>query len=131
MKHFSPQLALPGARMAWLSGVGALASRLYVYLSGFLAIFLMAASISPARFGEYSIYQSVMEVALVVGTLGSSLLFSRNAATVPPGVTRGDVVRTLAIGLPLATVLVTVILTVQHMPVGDAPFLLLVATLAV
>ncbi|KQX21951.1 polysaccharide biosynthesis protein [Variovorax sp. Root434] len=131
MKHFSPQLALPGARMAWLSGVGALASRLYVYLSGFLAIFLMAASISPARFGEYSIYQSVMEVALVVGTLGSSLLFSRNAATVPPGVTRGDVVRTLAIGLPLAAVLATVILTVQHMPVGDAPFLLVIATLAV
>jgi O-antigen/teichoic acid export membrane protein len=135
MKHFSLSLALPGARMAWLSGLGALASRLYVYLSGFLAIFLMAASISPARFGEYSIYQSVMEVALVMGTLGSSLLFSRNAASVPPGmpsgVTRGDVVRTLAIGLPLATVLVTVILTVQHMPVGDAPFLLLVATLAV
>jgi len=131
MKHFSPQLALPGARMAWLSGVGALASRLYVYLSGFLAIFLMAASISPARFGEYSIYQSVMEVALVVGTLGSSLLFSRNAATVPPGVTRGDVVRTLAIGLPLAAMLATVILAVQHMPVGDAPFLLVIATLAV
>ncbi|SDZ09508.1 hypothetical protein SAMN05518669_12121 [Variovorax sp. YR634] len=131
MKHFSLSLAPPGARMAWLSGLGALASRLYVYLSGFLAIFLMAASISPARFGEYSIYQSVMEVALVMGTLGSSLLFSRNAASVPPGVTRGDVVRTLAIGLPLATVLVTVILTVQHMPVGDAPFLLLVATLAV
>jgi hypothetical protein len=72
-----------------------------------------------------------MEVALVLGTLGSSLLFSRNAATVPPGVTRGDVVRTLAIGLPLATVLVTVVLTLQRMPVGDAPFLLLVATLAV
>lgn len=131
MKHLNPPLPLPGARMAWLSGLGALASRLYVYLSGFLAIFLMAASIPPARFGEYSVYQSVMEVALVVGTLGSSLLFSRNAATVPPGVTRGDVVRTLAIGLPVATVLVTVILTVQRMPVGDAPFLLLVATLAV
>ncbi|MET3177421.1 UNVERIFIED_ORG: O-antigen/teichoic acid export membrane protein [Variovorax guangxiensis] len=131
MKHFSLPLTPPGARMAWLSGLGALASRLYVYLSGFLAIFLMAASIPPARFGEYSIYQSVMEVALVVGTLGSSLLFSRHAATVPPGVTRGDVVRTLAIGLPLATVLVTVILTVQRMPVGDAPFAILVATLAV
>lgn len=131
MKHFSPSLPLPGARMAWLSGLGALASRLYVYLSGFAAIFLMAASISPARFGEYSIYQSVMEVALVVGTLGSSLLFSRHAAMVPPGVTRGDVVRTLAIGLPLAAVLVTVILAMQRMPVGDAPFLLLMATLAV
>jgi O-antigen/teichoic acid export membrane protein len=135
MKPFSPSLTLPGARMAWLSGLGALASRLYVYLSGFLAIFLMAASISPARFGEYSIYQSVMEVALVVGTLGSSLLFSRNAAAaqpgMPPGVTRGDVVRTLSIGLPLATVLVTVILAVQRLPVGDAPFLLVVATLAV
>lgn len=131
MKHLYPPLALPGARMAWLSGLGALASRLYVYLSGFLAVFLMAASIPPARFGEYSIYQSVMEVALVVGTLGSSLLFSRNATAVPPGVTRGDVVRTLAIGLPLATVLVTVVLTLQRMPVGDTPFLLLVATLAV
>lgn len=131
MKPFSPSLALPGARMAWLSGVGALASRLYVYLSGFLAVFLMAASVSPARFGEYSIYQSVVEVALVLGTLGSSLLFSRNAASVPAGVTRGDVVRTLAIGLPLATVLVTVVLHVQRLPVGDAPFLLVVATLAV
>ena len=111
MKPSSPSLTLPGARIAWLSGLGALASRLYVYLSGFLAIFLMAAAISPARFGEYSIYQSVLEVALVLGTLGSSLLFSRNAAPVQPGtaarVTRGDVVRTLAIGLPLATVLVT------------------------
>ncbi|MDM0006669.1 polysaccharide biosynthesis protein [Variovorax sp. J22G73] len=131
MKPFSPSLALPGARMAWISGLGALASRLYVYLSGFLAVFLMAATISPARFGEYSIYQSVIEVALVLGTLGSSLLFSRNAASVPPGVTRGDVVRTLCIGLPLATVLVTIVLTVQRLPVGDAPFLLVVATLAV
>jgi O-antigen/teichoic acid export membrane protein len=131
MKPFSPSLTLPGARMAWISGLGALASRLYVYLSGFLAVFLMAATISPARFGEYSIYQSVIEVALVLGTLGSSLLFSRNAASVPPGVTRGDVVRTLAIGLPLATVLVTIVLTVQRLPVGDAPFLLVVATLAV
>jgi O-antigen/teichoic acid export membrane protein len=134
MKPLSSSLPLPAARMAWLSGLGALASRLYVYLSGFLAIFLMAASISPARFGEYSVYQSVMEVALVVGTLGSSLLFSRHAATpagMPPGVTRGDVVRTLSIGLPLAAVLVTVILTLQRMPVGDAPFLLLVATMAV
>jgi O-antigen/teichoic acid export membrane protein len=131
MKPFSPSLTLPGARMAWISGLGALASRLYVYLSGFLAVFLMAATISPARFGEYSIYQSVIEVALVLGTLGSSLLFLRNAASVPPGVTRGDVVRTLAIGLPLATVLVTIVLTVQRLPVGDAPFLLVVATLAV
>lgn len=131
MKPFSPSLTLPGARMTWLAGLGALASRLYVYLSGFLAVFLMAASIPPARFGAYSVYQSVIEVALVLGTLGSSLLFSRNAASVPPGVTRGDVVRTLSIGLPLAAVLVTVILTVQRLPVGDAPFALVVATLAV
>lgn len=131
MKPFGPSLTLPGARMAWLSGLGALASRLYVYLSGFLAVFLMAATIPPARFGEYSIYQSVVEVALVLGTLGSSLLFSRNAASVPPGVTRGDVVRTLSIGLPLAAVLVTVILAVQRLPVGDAPFALVVATLAI
>ncbi len=131
MKHLSPSLALPGARMAWLAGLGALASRMYVYLSGFLAVFLMAASISPARFGEYSVYQSVIEVALVLGTLGSSLLFSRNAASVPPGVTRGDVVRTLSIGLPLAMVLVTVILALQRLPVGDAPFVLVVATLAI
>ncbi|MFM9923789.1 polysaccharide biosynthesis protein [Variovorax sp. H27-G14] len=131
MKPFSPSLALPGARMAWLAGLGALASRMYVYLSGFLAVFLMAASISPARFGEYSVYQSVIEVALVLGTLGSSLLFSRNAASVPPGVTRGDVVRTLSIGLPLAMVLVTVILALQRLPVGDAPFVLVVATLAI
>lgn len=137
MKPFSPSLALPGARMAWLSGLGALASRLYVYLSGFVAVFLMAATIPPARFGEYSVYQSVIEVALVLGTLGSSLLFSRHAAGGPagahgtPGVTRGDVVRTLAIGLPLAAVLVTVILAVQRLPVGDAPFALVVATLAI
>lgn len=131
MKHPSLPLPLPGARPAWLSGLGALASRLYLYLSGFLAIFLMAASVPPARFGEYSVYQSVLEVALVVATLGSSLLFSRNAASVPPGVTRGDVVRTLAIGMPMATVLAIVILTLQRLPVGDAPFAILVATLVV
>lgn len=131
MKPFSPSLALPGARMARLLGLGALVSRLYVYLSGFLAIFLMAANVSPARFGEYSIYQSVLEVALVVGTLGSTLLFSRNAAAVPPAVTRGDVLRTLAFGLPLATALIVVILAAQRLPVADGPFGLVVLTLAV
>jgi len=131
MKPFSPSLALPGARMARLLGLGALVSRLYVYLSGFVAIFLMAANVSPARFGEYSIYQSVLEVALVVGTLGSTLLFSRNAAAVPPGVTQGDVVRTLAFGLPLATALIVVILALQRLPVADVPFVLVVVTLAV
>ncbi len=131
MKPFSPSLALPGARMARLMGLWALVSRLYVYLSGFVAIFLMAANVSPARFGEYSIYQSVLEVALVVGTLGSTLLFSRNATAVPPAVTQGDVVRTLTFGLPLATALVVVILTLQRLPVADVPFVLVVVTLAV
>ncbi len=124
MKPFSPSLALPGARMARLMGLWALVSRLYVYLSGFVAIFLMAANVS-------SIYQSVLEVALVVGTLGSTLLFSRNATAVPPAVTQGDVVRTLAFGLPLATALVVVILTLQRLPVADVPFVLVVVTLAV
>jgi O-antigen/teichoic acid export membrane protein len=124
-------LALTGVRAVQLRGLGALASRLYVYLSGFLAVFLMAAYVSPAEFGEYSIYQSVLEVALVVGTLGSSLLFSREAANVPPGVRRGDVLRTLAIGLPPATLLIAVILKVQHLPVAGVPFALLVAMLAV
>ncbi|MGJ7530235.1 polysaccharide biosynthesis protein [Variovorax sp. GB1P17] len=131
MKPFSPSLALPGGRMARLLGLGALASRLYVYLSGFLAIFLMAANVSPARFGEYSIYQSVMEVALVVGTLGSTLLFSRNAASVLPGVFSGDVLRTLGVGLPLATLLVVAILGAQRLPVTGLPFVLVVATLAI
>lgn len=131
MKPFSPSLALPGARVARLMGLWALVSRLYVYLSGFVAIFLMAANVSPARFGEYSIYQSVLEVALVVGTLGSTLLFSRNATAVPPAVTQGDVVRTLAFGLPLATALIVVILTLQRLPVADVPFVLVVVTLAV
>lgn len=123
--------SLAGMRTVQLRGLGALASRLYVYLSGFLAVFLMAAYVSPADFGQYSIYQSVLEVALVVGTLGSALLFSRNAATVPPGVRRGDVVRTLAIGLPLAVLLIAAILTLQRADVGDVPLLLIVATLAV
>jgi O-antigen/teichoic acid export membrane protein len=127
----APSFALPGARLAQRFGLGALASRLYVYLSGFLAIFLMAAEVAPARFGEYSIYQSVLEVALVVGTLGSSLLFSRNAASVPPGVTRGDLARTLAIGLPLATLLAAAIVGAQRLPVIGTPLALIVATLAV
>jgi O-antigen/teichoic acid export membrane protein len=131
MKPLGPSFALPAVRVAQLRGLGALASRLYVYLSGFLAVFLMAANVSPARFGEYSIYQSVLEVALVVGTLGSMLLFSRNAACVPPRVFRGDLVRTLAIGLPLATLLVAAILSVQRLPVIGTPFLLVVATLAI
>jgi len=124
-------IGLAGARTLQLRGLGALASRLYVYLSGFLAVFLMAAYVSPADFGQYSIYQSVLEVALVVGTLGSALLFSRHAATVPPGVRRGDVVRTLVIGLPLATLLAAAILTLQRTAVADLPFVLVVATLAV
>ena len=123
--------SLAGMRAVPLHGLGALASRLYVYLSGFLAVFLMAAYVSPAEFGEYSVYQSVLEVALVVGTLGSALLFSRHAASVPPGVHRGDVVRTLAIGLPLGTLLAAAILTLQRVDVAGAPFLLIVATLAV
>lgn len=123
--------SIAGMRTVQLRGLGALASRLYVYLSGFLAVFLMAAYVSPADFGQYSIYQSVLEVALVVGTLGSALLFSRNAAAVPPGVRRGDVVRTLAIGLPLAVLLIATILTLQRTDVGDVPFVLIVATLAV
>ena len=122
--------SVAGMRTVQLRGLGALASRLYVYLSGFLAVFLMAAYVSPADFGQYSIYQSVLEMALVVGMLGSALLFSRNAATVPPGVRRGDVVRTLAIGLPLAVLLIAAILTLQRTDVGDVPFVLIVATLA-
>lgn len=127
----STSFALPGIRMARRLGLGALASRLYVYLSGFVAIFLIAAEVAPARFGEYSVYQSVLEVALVVGTLGSSLLFSRNAASVPPGVTRGDLVRTLAIGLPLAALLAAGVVGAQRLPVAGAPFVLIVAALAV
>ncbi|MET3493603.1 polysaccharide biosynthesis protein [Variovorax boronicumulans] len=125
------RLVLPGAGLAQRLGLGALASRLYVYLSGFLAIFLLAAQVAPARFGEYSIYQSVLEVALVVGTLGSSLLFSRNAARVPPGVTRGDLARTLAIGLPLAVGLAAAIIAAQRLPVIGLPLALIAVTLAV
>jgi O-antigen/teichoic acid export membrane protein len=127
----STSFALPGIRMARRLGLGALASRLYVYLSGFVAIFLIAAEVAPARFGEYSVYQSVLEVALVVGMLGSPLLFSRNAASVPPGVTRGDLVRTLAIGLPLAALLAAGVVGAQRLPVVGAPFVLIVAALAV
>jgi O-antigen/teichoic acid export membrane protein len=127
----STSFALPGIRMARRLGLGALASRLYVYLSGFVAIFLIAAEVAPARFGEYSVYQSVLEVALVVGMLGSPLLFSRNAASVPPGVTRGDLVRTLAIGLPLAALLAAGVVGAQRLPVAGAPFVLIVAALAV
>ena len=132
MKHAAgTSFALPGIRLAQRLGLGALASRLYVYLSGFLAIFLIAAQVAPARFGEYSVYQSVLEVALVVGTLGSSLLFSRNAASVPPRVTRGDLVRTLAIGLPLAALLAAGVVGAQRLPVAGAPFVLIVLSLAV
>jgi O-antigen/teichoic acid export membrane protein len=130
-QHASTSFALPGVRIAQRLGLGALASRLYVYLSGFLAIFLIAAEVAPARFGEYSIYQSVLEAALVVGTLGSSLLFSRNAASVPPQVTRGDLARTLAIGLPLAALLAAAVVGAQRLPVAGAPFVLVVAALAV
>ncbi|CAN7338499.1 lipopolysaccharide biosynthesis protein [Variovorax paradoxus] len=129
MLHRTAQLT--GMRAVQLHGLGALASRLYVYLAGFAALFLMAAHVSPSDFGEYSIYQSVMEVALVVATLGSPLLFARHAATVPPGVRRGDVVRTLAIGLPLAALLSAAVLRIQHLPVVGTPFALLMATLAV
>jgi O-antigen/teichoic acid export membrane protein len=130
-QNASTSFALPGIRIARRLGLGALASRLYVYLSGFVAIFLIAAEVAPARFGEYSVYQSVLEVALVVGTLGSSLLFSRNAASVPPRVTRGDLARTLAIGLPLAALLAAAVVGAQRLPVAGMPFVLVVAALAV
>ncbi|MDP9965143.1 polysaccharide biosynthesis protein [Variovorax beijingensis] len=131
MNILNRTVQLTGMRAVQLHGVGALASRLYVYLAGFAALFLMAAHVSPSDFGEYSIYQSVMEVALVVAMLGSPLLFARHAATVPPGVRRGDVVRTLAIGLPLAALLSAAVLRIQHLPVVGAPFALLMAALAV
>lgn len=120
---------LRGARS--MQGIRALASRLYVYASGFLAVFVLAANIPPARFGEYSIYQSVLELGLVFGTLGSGILFSRNAPLTPPALFRGDVVRTLALGLPLAALLVGGMLWSQHLPLASSPFLLLLATLAV
>lgn len=120
-----------GLHRVQLRGLGALASRLYVYLSGFFALFAMAAYVSPAEFGAYSVYQSVLEVALVLGTLGSSLLFSREAASDPPGVRTGDMWRTLAIGLPLGALLVAVLLAAQHLPVAGMPFVLLAAMLAV
>ena len=44
--------SVAGMRTVQLRGLGALASRLYVYLSGFLAVFLMAAYVSPADFGQ-------------------------------------------------------------------------------
>ena len=70
MNILNRTVQLTGMRAVQLHGVGALASRLYVYLAGFAALFLMAAHVSPSDFGEYSIYQSVMEVALVVAMLG-------------------------------------------------------------
>ncbi|KAF1048068.1 polysaccharide biosynthesis protein [Xylophilus sp.] len=114
-----------------LRGLGALASRLYVYLSGFAAVFLLAATMTPARFGEYSLYQSVLEMALVVATLGSSLLFSRQAAAGMLRVRRGDLQRTLALGLPLTTLLAAALLAAQRLPVPGWPFALIVCTLGV
>lgn len=99
-----------------LPGIGALASRLYVYASGFVALFLLAATVSPAQFGLYSVYQSVLEIALIVATLGSGLLFSRHAASAQAGVSRGDLVRTLALGLPLGLLAGAAILAVQGVP---------------
>ena len=122
--------AAPEARLRGLRGLGALASRLYVYLAGFAALFAMAAYVPPAEFGAYSIYQSVLELAMVAGTLGSSLLFSREAAHVPPGVRGGDTGRTPAIGLPAGILLIAGILALQHLPVLGAPFALLAVTLA-
>lgn len=128
VKRFFPKTRQAGASA--VRGMGALASRLYVYLSGFLAVFLMAAHVSPERFGEYSLYQSVLECALMVGTLGSAILFSRHASQVPAQVLRGDVVRTLLLGLPLASLLVCGLLLVQRLPLTTAPFVLILLTLA-
>jgi len=50
---------------------------------------------------------------------------------VPPRVFRGDLVRTLAIGLPLATLLMAVVLGAQHLPPTGVPFLVIVATLGI
>ena len=126
--------SLPAAgllRALPLHGLGALASRFYVYLSGFLAVFLLAAHVAPARFGAYSIYQSVLEAALVIGTLGSSLLFSRHATGPGPRIQRGDLVRTLAIGLPIALLLALGMLALQRVPASATALVLVAATLAV
>lgn len=114
-----------------LRGLGALASRFYVYLSGFLAVFLMAATMTPAHFGEYSLYQSVLEMALGVATLGSALLFSRHATGEGLRVRRGDLQRTLALGWPLAALLIAALLAVQKLPVFGWPFALMVLMIGV
>lgn len=111
----APSPAAPAASAWALQGLLALGSRAYVYLSGFAAVFLLAAHVSPARFGLYSVYQSVLEIALIAATLGSALLFSRHAAATSAGphVQRGDLLRTLALGLPLGLALGAAILALQ------------------
>ncbi len=118
-----------GRLLRW-RGTWALISRSYVYLSGFLAVFVMAASMTPATFGAYSVYQSVLELGIIIGTLGSSLLFSRNAAMRPPTVFSGDVVRTLAVGIPIAGVVMALLLALQQMPVADAASAIVLPSLA-
>ncbi|WPB55488.1 polysaccharide biosynthesis protein [Xylophilus sp. GOD-11R] len=95
------------------SGSWALASRMYVYLSGFVAVFLLSANVPAAQFGEYSIYQSALELGLIVGTLGSSIVFAKHATMVPPTVYSGDVWRTLSIGVPIAGLLIGAMLFAQ------------------
>lgn len=100
------------------NGPWALVSRMFVYLSGFSAVFLLSANTTPAMFGEYSLYQSAIELGLIIGTLGSSIVFSRYAAMVPAIIFVGDVRQTLLIGTPIAILLVASILLIQRLPLS-------------
>lgn len=108
----------PLVTVIFSDGSFAIASRLYVYIAGFAAVFLLSANIPAAQFGEYSLYQAGLELGVIVATLGSALVFSRNAALDPPAVGGGDLRRTLFIGIPVAALLLAAMLSAQ----GLLPF---------
>ncbi len=84
---------------------------------------------APARFGAYSIYQSVLEAALVVGTLGScAAVLAACDRTGPRPSSAATLVRTLAIGLPIALLLALGMLTLQRVPASATALVLVAAT---
>lgn len=112
-------------------GLGALLTRLAVYILGFGAVFLMAAKIPPALFGRYSIYQASLEFGLIFASLGSSIIFARRASQTPATVHLGDMLQTMVIGLPFAVAVTLTTLSLQNEALNLVPISIFLVTMVV
>lgn len=75
--------------------------RLFVYGAGF-GYYLLLASILPKEvFGEYSLWQSAIELCIVLLTMGGSVLYFRKSLHTREGVPGRDIIKLLVSTVPL------------------------------